>query len=131
MKHSALIVLFLACGVPPSSAKELETPYTEYLPSEYRGGTPSRENPFEHRTIISLGICKILSGRNDFSSHTFESDALRKLDRFGLAGLDIHDRKWISAHDNRKDACLVLIKANGGGSYLDQIKAWLREILSE
>lgn len=136
MKHSALIAIFLACGVLPCGAEEEklayaisegpEKSYTDYIPN---GST--RENPIEARMPISLSICKILSGRNDFSSHTFESDALRKLDRFGLAGLDIHDRKWISAHDNRKAACAALFKANGGGSYLDQAKAWLRERLSE
>jgi hypothetical protein len=67
--------------------------------------------------------------RNDFSERTFEVEALRKLDRFGANSLDADDRKWISSHDNRKVACAALIKANGGGSYLDQAKAWLRQKL--
>ena len=154
MKHSALIAPFLACGALPSGAGELPNNmkpsndgerylasiqeknsiafYTEYIPRWGDVGTPPpRENPLETRSDVLLETCRANAARNDFSERTFEVEALRKLERFGEAGLDADDRKWIASHDNRKAACAALFKANGGGSYLDQIKAWLREMLSE
>jgi hypothetical protein len=135
MKHYALIALFHACGAFASSAGELAyaadqndtTYFTGYVP---KGFPAERENPSEIRLPVSLKLCKSLANE-DFSLYVFEIDALRKLDRFGVAGLDDYDRKWVSAHDNRKAACLALIKRNGGASYLDRAKAWLREKLSE
>jgi hypothetical protein len=99
--------------------------YTEYTP---RGFPAVRQNPSEMRVEVSLKRCREYAA-NGFTFYIFESDALRKFDRFGNQGVDDDDRKWISAHDNRKAACLALMKQFGEGSYLEQAKAWLRDWL--
>jgi hypothetical protein len=128
LKRLVLAALFVACGGLPSNAEDENdtTFYTEYIP---KGFPAVRENPSETRSSISLKTCKSHATKNYFSEWIFEGDALRKFDRFGAAGLDADDRKWISSHDNRKAACLAFIKANGGTTYVEQAKAWLREWL--
>jgi hypothetical protein len=128
MKRTTLVVLTLACLTLSSKAANDEdtTFYTEYIPKGYPA---VRENPNETRSSITLKNCREYAAKNSFTFFIFESDALRKFDRFGPTGLDADDRKWISAHDNRKAACLVLIKRNGGGGYVEQAKSWLRDWL--
>jgi hypothetical protein len=128
VQSAILSAFFVACGSLPSiAADENDTTfYTEYLP---KGFPAVRENPSETRSNISLKSCKDYAAKNSFTLYIFEGDALRKFERFGPSGLDADDRKWISAHDNRKAACLALIKRNGGESYIEQAKAWLREWL--
>jgi hypothetical protein len=130
MKTASILFLFLLAIAAPqgaSAANENDTTfYTEYIP---KGFPAVRDNPSETRSEITLKNCRERAARDSFTLYIFEADALRKFERFGAAGLDADDRKWVSAHDNRKAACLAFTKANGGGGYLEQAKAWLREWL--
>ncbi|QOZ09561.1 hypothetical protein [Bradyrhizobium sp. CCBAU 51765] len=121
----ALTALLIVAQARAADENE-STYYTSYIP---QGFPAVRENPQETRSDINLKSCRVYESNGSYVLYVFEGDALRKLDRFGVAGLDVDDRKWISAYDNRKAACQALMKRFGGGTYLDQAKAWLREWL--
>ena len=121
--------LVVAFALPKSAAAANEdqiTFYTEYIP---HGFPAVRKNPTEMRAEISVKSCREFAKAGSYALYIFESDALRKFDRFGTQGVDADDRKWISAHDNRKAVCVALLNRFGEGSYLDRTKQWLREFL--
>jgi hypothetical protein len=92
-KSGRLIATFLvvAFAFPQfaAAANENETTFhNEYIP---QGFPAVRENPHEMRSEISVKDCNAYAKTGSFTLYIFESDALRKFDRFGNQGLDADD----------------------------------------
>jgi hypothetical protein len=115
-----IIAITLFCAVS-STAFAQEAQYSSYRPE---GSPADREKPVQVLTTIGLTRCEVLYNGGSFTLNQFEGDAMRKEKSLGKQALDEHDLKWITSAENRKAACMQLLKKSGKLRWRDRLQLW-------
>jgi hypothetical protein len=114
-------VFAFAVLVASSAVAAEKTSYTGYIP---RGMPAQREFPIEEALSDDEMSCYQAYKAKSFVFYTFETDALKKEQRFGKQALDQHDIAWITAVENRKEACMALLYRTRSLGWWDTLVYW-------
>ena len=119
MRTLATIILF--CMVSGAAVGQQEVQYLSYRPE---GSPADREKPVQALSTIGLARCESLYNNGSFTLNQFEEDAVRKEKSSGEQTLDDYDAKWLAAAENRKAACMQLLKVSGKLRWRDRLLQW-------
>ena len=111
----------LLCVLSSIASAQHEAQYLSYRPES---SPASREKPVESLTTVAVASCEILYNDGSFTVNQFEADAIRKEKISGKQGLDEYDAKWAVSAENRKTACMQLLKETGKLRWRDRLLLW-------
>jgi hypothetical protein len=115
------IAVTLFCAVSSTVFAQQEARYSSYRPE---GSPADREKPVQVLSSIGLTRCEALYNIGSFTLNQFEDDAMRKETSLGRQALDEYDLKWITSAENRKAACMQLLRETGKLRWRDRLLLW-------
>ena len=115
------LAVMLFSAVSSTVFAQQEARYSSYTPE---GSPADREKPVQVLSSIGLIRCEALYNSGSFTLNRFEDDAMRKEKSSGRHALDEYDIKWITSAENRKAACMQLLRETGKLRWRDRLLLW-------